>query len=189
MTVLQKNKKLAAGIGVAAAAAAVLAVGAGTYASFTDTEDAPSTTFAAGTLDLTVGTPVAATPVVLTNLAPGSEQAISVPIDNVGSVDGTLTATYTVTGSDNTCAEPETDDEGLSCDDDSELLQQLDLFYKGNRVSALTAGAGQTFTLDPLPSAPGPTTVDFVVKVPTTAGNEIMTDDATMTLTFTLTQK
>lgn len=188
MTVLQQNKKLAAGIGVAAAAAAVLAVGAGTYASFVDTETAPGTTFAAGTLDLTVGAPTAAPPVVLTNLAPGSTQAISVPIDNVGSVDGILSASYAVEGTENGCAEPETDVEA-TCDDGSELLEQLVLSYNGTDVGPLATNAGRSFPLGDLAAAPAGTTIDFVVQVPGSAGNEIMTDTATMTITFQLDQK
>jgi predicted ribosomally synthesized peptide with SipW-like signal peptide len=188
VSVLQKNKKLAAGIGVAAAAAAVLAVGAGTYASFSDTETGPSTTFAAGTLDLTVGTPAAVPPVVLSNLAPGSSQTISVPIANVGSVDGTLSASYTVEGKDNSCVEPEGVAEGGTCDDGSELMEKLVLVYRGNTVGPLATNAGRTFDLDPL-AANSTATVDFVVTVPTGAGNEIMSDDTTMTITFTLDQR
>jgi predicted ribosomally synthesized peptide with SipW-like signal peptide len=187
VSVLQKNKKVAAGIGVAAAAAAVLALGAGTYAAFSDTETAPDATFAAGTLNLTVGAPVAAPPVVWTNLAPGSTQTVTVQVDNAGTVDGNLSASFTATGTENGCAEPETDVE-TTCDDGSELLEQAQLWYGNAQVGTLGGGPFGPFPLFNLPATDFPTNVTFEVRVPTSAGNEIMTDTASMQITFRLDQ-
>ena len=187
MSVLQKNKKVAAGIGVAAAAAAVLALGAGTYAAFSDTEVAPDATFAAGTLNLTVGAPAATPPVLWTNLAPGSSQTVTVSVDNVGTVDGKLKASFAATGTENGCAEPETDDE-TTCDDGSELLEQAQLWYGGAQVGTLGGGPFGPFDLFNLPATDAPATVTFEVRVPASAENEIMTDTASMQITFVLDQ-
>ncbi|GAA3246434.1 hypothetical protein GCM10017691_54520 [Pseudonocardia petroleophila] len=187
MSVLQKNKKLAAGVGVAAVAAAAIALGAGTYAAFSDTETAPDATFTAGTLNLTVGSPTAAPPVVWENLAPGSRQTVTIEVDNTGTVDGFLKAGYSATGTENGCAEPETDAEN-PCDDGSELLEQAQLYYGGNLVGTLGGTNTGPFDLFSLPALDAPTNVTFEVRVPDSAGNEIMTDTATMTITFTLVQ-
>lgn len=186
MSILQKNKKLAAGIGVAAIAAAALALGAGTYAAYTDSENTEAT-FAAGTLNLTVGTPVASDPVVWTNLAPGDVQEVTVSVDNIGTVDGVLKGSYITSGTEESCTEPETDDE-TTCDAGSELLEQAELFYNGTRVATLGAGPGGPFTLFDMPALDPATDVTFEVRVPSTAGNEIMTDTATMSIVFTLDQ-
>ena len=55
MSILQRNKKLTVGLGIAAVVVAVAAIGAGTYAAFSDTETGPGGTATAGTLDLEVG--------------------------------------------------------------------------------------------------------------------------------------
>jgi spore coat-associated protein N len=55
MSIIQRNKKVAAGIGIAAAAAAAIALGTGTFAAFTATAAGPGGTLAAGTMVLEVG--------------------------------------------------------------------------------------------------------------------------------------
>ncbi|GAA3246429.1 hypothetical protein GCM10017691_54510 [Pseudonocardia petroleophila] len=187
MSILQKNKKVAAGIGVAAVAAAAIALGAGTYAAFSDTEQAPNATFAAGTLNLTVGAPTPATPVVISNLKPGDLQNFSIEVDNTGTVDGNLTASYTVSGTENGCAEPETDAE-RPCDDGSELLEQLIFVYQGSDAGPVTAAQNTSIPLGALPAVDAPKTINFGVRLPASATNEVMTDTATLSITFTLTQ-
>lgn len=101
MSVLQKNKKVAAGVGITAVAAAALALGAGTFAAFTDTEAGPGGTLAAGTLNLDVtSVPAGATTVFsASNIAPGyTSGPRSVTIANTGNIDGKLTGTLSVTG-------------------------------------------------------------------------------------------
>lgn len=94
MSILQKNKKLAAGIGVAAVAAAAVALGAGTYAAFTDTEAGPGGTLAAGTLNLDVSSNPAGTLQLFSasNIAPGYDSGPLVfTLTNTGSINGTVT--------------------------------------------------------------------------------------------------
>ncbi|WP_218591715.1 TasA family protein [Pseudonocardia oceani] len=100
MSILQKNKKLAAGIGVAAVAAAALALGAGTYAAFSDTEAGPGGTLAAGTLTLDItGSPTATTQLFsASNIAPGYDSGpLIFTIENTGTIDGTVRGDATVT--------------------------------------------------------------------------------------------
>lgn len=104
MSVLQKNKKVAAGIGVAAVAAAALALGAGTYASFSDTATGPGGTLAAGTLGLSVtSNPSDVTEIFsASNIAPGYTSGTrTLTIANTGNIDGKLTGTLNVTGGTN----------------------------------------------------------------------------------------
>ncbi|MBW0091055.1 hypothetical protein I4I73_17215 [Pseudonocardia sp. KRD-184] len=101
MSVLQKNKKVAAGVGVAAVAAAALALGAGTYASFSDTEAGPGGTLAAGTLTLDItSNPSGVTEIFsASGIAPGYTSGTrTITIKNSGNIDGKLTGTLSVTG-------------------------------------------------------------------------------------------
>ena len=103
MSILQKNKKLAAGIGVAAVAAAAIALGAGTYAAFTDTEAGPGGTLAAGTLNLDVTSNPAGTLQLFSasNIAPGYDSGDLVfTLTNTGSINGTVTGNGDVTEND-----------------------------------------------------------------------------------------
>lgn len=96
-----KNKKLAAGIGVAALAVAALALGTGTYAAFQDTATGPAGTLAAGTLKLNVTTdPSGAVPLFKAEkIAPGykSPKPMNVTVANSGTIDGVLTADLVAT--------------------------------------------------------------------------------------------
>lgn len=101
MGILQRNKKAAAGIGVAALAVAAIALGTGTYAAFQDQKVGPSGTLAAGTLTLDVTTnPAGQTPLFsATNIAPGyvSPSPMSLTVKNSGSLPGKLNTSITVT--------------------------------------------------------------------------------------------
>ncbi|MCM1987123.1 TasA family protein [Methanococcoides seepicolus] len=72
-------------IGVVAASA-----GAGTWATFSDTETSAGNTFTAGTLDLKVAG-ADSIPVVLEDVYPGKTGSTTVPVTNNGDIDGNLT--------------------------------------------------------------------------------------------------
>lgn len=186
MSVLQKNKKVAAGIGVAAAAAAVLALGAGTYAAFSDTETVPNTTFAAGSLNLVVGGSVTTAPFAYNDLKPGSVIDESISVDNAGTLDGKLTFAINVSGAENTCVEPETDREP-GCSAASELTSAL-LVSVNNAPAVPLSSFPASFDASTLPAAGDPVTVPIRFTVDPNAGNEIMTDSTTVSFTATLTQ-
>ncbi|MCE0762670.1 CalY family protein [Pseudonocardia kujensis] len=89
----KKNTKKKAGIivGLVALVVAATAIGAGTYAAFTDTETGPGGTQTAGTLDLQVGGDDTATALFsASNVAPGFGQNYTFTLDNTGSIAGTL---------------------------------------------------------------------------------------------------
>lgn len=189
MSVLQKNKKVAAGIGVAAAAAAVLALGAGTYAAFSDTENVPETTLAAGTLDLTVGGPsVTTSGADLRDLAPGESITVAYTVDNAGTIDGNLFLRFTTSGAENGCAEPETPTPDATCDGAGELLNQLDVTVDDRALGKVVNYDNQDHPLGALAANPAPRTYQVTFTVPTSAGNEIMTDSATINGVLTLKQ-
>jgi predicted ribosomally synthesized peptide with SipW-like signal peptide len=188
MTVLQKNKKLAAGIGVAAAAAAVLAVGAGTYASFVDTENAPTSTYAAGTLNLEVGGSATTNDITFENVAPGFNRTEKITFRNTGTVDGTLSLAFSFTSSENGCAEPE-NEVPANCTATGNLQNALVVAVNGNRVGTVAqlaaGGAVQPVALNAGKDA----TFDITVSVDkNTVGNEIMTDQVALSAVATLNQ-
>jgi spore coat-associated protein N len=185
MSILQKNKKAAAGIGVVAAAAAVLALGAGTYAAFTDTEDVDAT-FAAGTLDLVIGGTTGAGKIELANLVPGQVVTHTVSIDNIGTVDGVLSFNATLEESDGVCTEPEQSDGGCGAD----LADAITVTAPGApgvKLSALTSGIGLSGIS--LPAQPGPQSFELTFAVDEGAGNEIQGDTVTADITATLEQQ
>lgn len=188
MTVLQKNKKLAAGIGVAAAAAAVLAVGAGTYASFSDTENIPQTTFAAGNLDLQVGGTVTTQPLKFENFKPGDTASRTIVLTNAGSIAGDLSVKFVVDGGEGgTCVDPETDAEP-GCDAGSELLEQLVVKVNGQSFGTLSELGAKGIPGGGSLAAGAKQDLTITVELPKGAGNEVMTDTAAVTAELTLLQ-
>ncbi|MHA6792589.1 TasA family protein [Pseudonocardia bannensis] len=198
MSILQKNKKVAAGIGVTALAAATIALGTGTYAAFQDTEVGPGGTLAAGTLDLVVGGTGTETLFSATNVQPG--QAVpqkTLTITNSGSVNGSLSGIVTIDGSDTSCTEPEQAEVGNACSPNGNLQDQLIVTVKGEGLPT----QGVTVPLPELTSFPLPGalpldagatatyTFDFLLPhLPGTANNKVQSDSLTISTTLNLTQ-
>jgi spore coat-associated protein N len=128
MSILQ-SKKVRIGLGLAVVVLAVAALGAGTYAAFSDSEKGPGGTTASGTLDLTVGSTGTTQLFSATNIAPKYTQDVVLTLNNVGTLPGTLTSTLKVTGADVTCTEPELEAEGKattgSCNAAGDLQNQM----------------------------------------------------------------
>jgi spore coat-associated protein N len=96
VSILTRNKKVAAGVGVAAAAAAAIALGTGTYAAFTATATGPSGTLAAGKMSLVVNGGGATTNLFdQENIFPGQTFDKEITFTNVSPVAGTLSGTET----------------------------------------------------------------------------------------------
>lgn len=192
MSLLPKNKKATVGIGVAAAAAAAIALGGGTYAAFSDTETGPGGTLAAGTLDLEVGaTPTTPTPLFTAkNVVPGFQsETYELTYHNAGSIDGKLSLALGVKGSENKCTPPE-EKVDKSCDGAGELGEKLivkvtgpNLEFSGN-LNSLAGG--------PNPYGIVPAEKSAVYKIsyslPATVGNEVQSDEVTVTTSATLDQ-
>ncbi|SNR64668.1 camelysin. Metallo peptidase. MEROPS family M73 [Haloechinothrix alba] len=192
-------------VGVAAAAAAALAITGGTFATFSDTEEAPNPSITAGTLDLTTGGEEQSESFAIEDVAPGysSEEAgegKTIQYENEGSIDGDLTLTVDYSTDEVGCNDPEIDaekafydDESIEdCGNDTELDEQLyaeiigpdgtvageDLVghLKGETVDAGELGGGESRSY----------TVHF--SVPDSAGNEIQSDKVTLEITADLEQ-
>jgi spore coat-associated protein N len=192
---MDNRKRLA--IGIAAVAVAVLAIGLGTYAAFTDTEDGPSGNAASGTLDLTVGSNASTTLFNQDNIAPGFTTTVDVTVRNVGTVPGTVTGNLTVTGADVTCTEPEAEAEGVAagkCAAGGNLQDQMTVqVLSGPGVTTPAAAVPlKTFVNSPLPAGTLGGNSDGVYKLqfvlPAAADNKVQGDRISIGSTFTLNQ-
>jgi spore coat-associated protein N len=192
MSILQKNKKTAAGIGIAAVAAAALALSAGTYAAFFDEEAGPTGTLAAGTLDLVVGGTATTTLFEAGNIQPGyTAPSRTFTIQNKGNLDGKLDAIVTVNGADGTCTEPEqaVNACGAAGDLQDELLVKIigPLLPAGG-IEVPVSQLQQTFTDVQIPPMPSAVSYTLVFRLPESVGNEVQGDTVTIASTFRLDQ-
>ena len=193
----RRKKKGVIAVGIAAAAAALVAIGAGTFAAFSDTEDATVGDIKAGTLDLTVGGTTAGVLFDEQNLVPGYTDTKEITFHNVGSLPGIMDVEYQVTGLDNTCTEPEDVAGGCSSSegDLADAVQMVitdpdhldpplfDGTLAGLEASQNTEGPVGTLEPDQELSL----TITFTVPLETT-GNEIQSDSILVTSVATLDQ-
>jgi spore coat-associated protein N len=207
----KKNNRRKAGVivGLVAVVIAAAAIGAGTYAAFTDTETGPGGTQTAGTLDLEVGSSgTTSTLFSASNIAPGFTQDYTFTLKNSGSIAGTLTTAMTYTGSDGTCTEPERTAEGStngSCNAAGDLQNQMTVSVVSSPVSntATTPVTLATFAGTPLPGSgsqqiTGGQTVSYTLRfalpndtsttAETNPNNKVQGDGITLNSTFNLVQ-
>ncbi|WP_433504366.1 TasA family protein [Pseudonocardia halophobica] len=183
MSVLQKNKKAAIGIGVAALAVAGLALGTGTYAAFTDTKAGPGGTLAAGTLALNVSTSptAAATLFNESNLYPGKPiEEKTVTVQNSGTINGKLTGSLTVDTHDGQLQDQMTVQ--VKCGGGS---------YSSPITVAAATAAAQNFINSGTPialNAGQSETCSFKFALPHNATNDVQGDSITISSNLTLTQ-
>jgi spore coat-associated protein N len=199
MSILQSTRARVT-IGIVAVVLAVAAIGAGTYAAFSDTEAGPDGTVAAGTLDLVVGAaPGTVSLFSAANIKPGFSQDVTFQVSNTGSLPGSLSSQLTLSGTDGTCTEPEYVAEGVAagaCAPNGNLQEQMTVAVvsgPGGPVAAapvnqfvtnglpsagtLAAGANQAYTLRfALPDLAG------------TVNNKVQGDTITISSTFNLIQ-
>lgn len=166
-------------------------VGAGTFAFFSDTEASTGNTFAAGTLNLTVDGVNDPLPVKFTlpALAPGSSGTITYDLDNVGTIAGfvDIQAVSVVNAAGTT---PES--EGvLPAADLGELGANVDVTVTIGGVSVYTGTLnGFIGDHDDSVALAAGGTADLVIawSIPTTVGNVIQGDTATVGMTIELAQ-
>lgn len=153
------NKKLAAASGGIALVAAAIAVTAGTYSYFTDTESVGPQTVTAGTLNLSVGGSALETSVFAANLAPGAP-AVSktITVDNIGSLDGKLRATAHATGDSNLLSVARFSISGGGYNTGEVALSNLNV---------TNVGVGN------LPATDGPQQYTITVRLPDSVGNAV----------------
>ncbi|WP_181784055.1 TasA family protein [Pseudonocardia pini] len=200
-----KRRKVGLVVGVVAAVVAAAAIGAGTYAAFTDSEAGPEGTQTSGTLDLVVGDTTTSTLFTATNIAPGYKKDVTFTVSNTGTIQGTLSNSLTLSGKDVTCTEPERTAEGGACKAGGDLQDQLTVSVLASPVStvATPAVALTDFVKGPLPGsgtatlaggASGTYTLRFElpnVATPTdesNPNNKVQGDSVTLGSRFTLVQ-
>jgi spore coat-associated protein N len=203
----KKDKRRKAGliIGVVAVVIAAAAIGAGTYAAFTDTETGPGGTQTAGTLDLEIGGSGFQTLFNGTNIAPGYTKDFTFTVKNSGSIAGTLTNSLALTGADGTCTEPEQTAEGsTTCKPTGNLQDQMTVVVVSSPASnvATSPVLMTDFVKTPLPgnntALAGGATGTYVLRfalpndtsttAETNVNNKVQGDSVTLSSTFNLVQ-
>ncbi|GAA1868559.1 hypothetical protein GCM10009836_56320 [Pseudonocardia ailaonensis] len=203
----KKDKRRRAGliVGVVAAVIAAAAIGAGTYAAFTDTESGPGGTQTAGTLDLEIGGTGFQTLFTGTNIAPGYTKDFTFTVKNSGSIAGNLTNSLTLAGADGTCTEPERTAEGGACKAGGDLQDQMTVVVVSSPAStvATTPVIMTDFVKSPLPgnniNLAANTTGTYVLRfalpndatttAETNSNNKVQGDTVTLSSTFNLVQQ
>lgn len=187
------NRKI---IGGAAAVIAALAlVGTGTYAYFVDTEVSADQSLEAGTLDLVPGNFMSSPAIAVEDVAPGDSDSVSFNLSNAGSIDGDLSLeVVSDQDSENTCTEPEGDDEpDCGLDGVGELDDNLDIVISrgvtpvwSGTLAALAADLdGQAFGL----LADGTSaTLTVAWSIDESVDNRIQSDEAEFHIVATLDQ-
>jgi spore coat-associated protein N len=205
----KKNSRKKAGliVGLVALVVAAAAIGAGTYAAFTDTETGPGGTQTAGTLDLEVGSGgTTSTLFSASNIAPGFSQDYTFTLKNAGSVTGTLSTATTFSGGDGSCTEPErTAENATSCNPSGNLQDQMQVVVVSSPVSNTPTSAMSLagFAGAPLPGSGslkinGGQTVTYTLRftlpndtsttAETNSNNKVQGDSVTLNSTFNLVQ-
>jgi spore coat-associated protein N len=199
MTILQ-NTRFRIAIGIAAIVLAAAAIGAGTYAAFSDTETGPDGTLASGTLDLVVGAaPGTVNLFSASNIKPGFSQDVTFTVSNTGTLPGTLTSRLTAVGADVTCTEPEYVAEGVAagaCAAGGNLQEQMTVAVVAGPNGAVAAAPMSQFLTTglPLPGTLGAgATTTYTLRfalpdLPGTTNNKAQGDSLNLTSTFDLVQ-
>jgi spore coat-associated protein N len=194
---LLQNRKVRLGIGVGAVVLAAVAIGAGTYAAFVDTQKGPSGSIAAGTLALTVGGSAQTNLFTGSDIKPGYTSTVSLDLTNAGNLPGTLAQTWTVTGGDGVCTTPEYIAEGKSgppCNAAGDLQDQMTVLMAGPGITSTTPVTIAQFAANPPAAATlaggAKNTYTFTFALPDRSdNNKVQGDTISVTSNFTLTQQ
>lgn len=188
MTTLSPTRR-AIGGGVAALAVAALALGGGTYATFSSTHAGPSGTLAAGTLTVDVGG-FATTDLFNATISPGQVVQRPVTITNTGGISGRLTEQYVMIGNENGCNPGETAAGGCSAGGGNlQESDQLQVSRDGTTYTPVNAMTAPNW-MPPATLAPGGSvTQQFWFKLPDNAhNNRVQSDLLRIQSIVTLTQ-
>ena len=193
-------------------AVSIIAIG-GTVAYFFDTETSTGNTFSAGTLDLEVDSqnPWTSTPFTIGDVKPGDSGSKTILLKNVGSLPKPGGPPWTskvfitfenLQDNDVSCSEPEGKvDDTCGSGEVGELSENLNirvrdywgencdgaLRFDETKTLAEWVGTGKTFLNDDMPAGD----VNCIIidwSIPSSAGNEIQSDQAVFDITFTLEQ-
>ena len=173
--------------------AAVAVVVGATGALFSDTEESNGNTFTAGSLDLIVnvdGSEMTSPVFDEDNLVPGSNGEKAFEISSTGVVACGVAEVTLTSDADNTCTEPESDDEeNCGTDGDGELNDEMVFgIYAADGVTSLASGQ---FTGDGEYSLGELNNGTYVIKweLPEETNNSVQTDSFSGDLKITATQK
>ena len=195
----KKNRKKKGGliVGLVALVVAAAAIGAGTYAAFSDTETGPGGTIGAGTLDLEVGAPATnSTLFSASDIAPGyvSPTPVSITVRNSGNIAGTLSHSLSVKGGDGTCPEPESQVSD-GCKTAGDLQDYLYVEVTGSPSGATVPKtkladfvSGQKLPAGGTLGGGKEGTYTLVFSLPAEIGNIVQGDTVTLNSTFNLDQ-
>jgi predicted ribosomally synthesized peptide with SipW-like signal peptide len=171
------KRKVTAAVGGLAVVGAAVAISAGTYSYFTDTEGSGTQSVGTGTLNLEVGGTAVSEPFAAKNVAPGWSESKTFSIENTGSLPGKLRVSVSNTG-------------------DAELREATDLTISGPGISpttvplsALNASGYVLPSPYELPAGGGPYTFDVTLSIPAEEGNAIQGQNAQFKATFDLLQE
>lgn len=172
---MTKNRKLATAAGSVAIVGAAVAITAGTYSYFTDTQTAPNQSVGAGTLKLSIGGDAVQTPMSASNVEPGwSSGNKTMTFTGAGTLNGKLRLTATGTGD---AAMRQALQVTISGPNFSGTLPLSQLISAANGVvlpGTLNPGSTQTYT--------------FSMSIPSDTGNSIQGKSGGFTLKADLLQ-
>lgn len=189
----KSKKRLTTGLGVTAAAAAALALIAGTLALFNDDESSPGQSISAGTLDLVLGDTAVSNPISATDIAPGYTETKTLTLENTGTVGGTLTLNVVkLTDDENSCTEPELVDEpGCVVSDPGELggtlLVTITDADNSTQLGSVELDNWSTVTVGTL-GANSTRTVTISVELPDGVDNRVQSDSTSFEIQASLDQ-
>lgn len=166
-------------------------IGAGVFATFSDTETSSGNVFAAGTLDLKVDgddDPISAY-FEVENTAPGASGSATINIENAGTIDGTASVIIPDESVDN---EPGNTPEPEPTPDNGELGANTIITIKDAGGIVLATGtldelAGEEVSVGSLAAGEN-TNITVEWNVPLGVGNEIMDDSVSFNMQFDLVQ-
>jgi hypothetical protein len=192
------TRKIVGSLAIAGAAAAV--AGLGTFGTFTDSTTPVATTVQTGSLDINLNQPASsyAIPVTTTNFVPGDSLTRAVNLSNDGSTAlSSVTMTSTATGTPSILTTDTTN--GLQL-----AIKACDRAYTQGGTAAAPVytcgGTERTMFSGPAVSSvslPNPASLTsgstdyliFSVSLPTSADNGFQSKSASLSLTFTGTQR
>jgi hypothetical protein len=181
-------RKVVGSLGVIGAAAAV--AGMGTFGTFTDSSTPVTTTISSGTVDIDVTGPAVSVPLTTTGFVPGDSITQAVNLVNTGnSALGSVTLTTTAPVSSLLTTDTVN---GLQLTLRSCAVEwsATNTCSSGEAVLSTGAAVGNRTLANPLALTPGGTDyLAFTVSLPTTADNTFQGKTASLSLTFTGTQR
>lgn len=185
---VQNKKRTTVGVAIAAVGAAAIALGAGTFASFSSTQDGPDTTLAAGKLEFGARSNV---DVPLSDFVPGAIQTRTMTFTNSdqSSLPGNLSLAFDLVDNvDRGCSgdEKKVDETCAAANDPSELPGKLQVTVTSDKttqplyVGPLSGLDGSTAVNVPNVARDSSVTYTFVFSLPNSdqKSNGVYTDNA-----------